>query len=111
VDWAFTLRELDVDAIPVNFFNPRPGTRLAEARKPAPAECLRALAMVRLVNPDRDVRAAGGREACLGHLQPLALFAANSIFTRGYLTTGGQSDDADRAMIEEAGFEVGLIEA
>lgn len=111
VDWALALRDLQVDAIPVNFFDPRPGTPLGNLARPKPADCLRTLAMVRLVNPGRDVRAAGGREACIGHLQPLVLFAANSIFTRGYLTTGGQGETADRAMIEQAGFRVASLEA
>ena len=45
-----------------------------------------------------------GREAGLGPLQPLALFAANSLFANGYLTTPGQGLDADLAMIRAAGF-------
>lgn len=110
-DWALALRDLDVDAIPVNFFNPRPGTPLQDTPTPAPAEGLRALAMMRLVNPARELRAAGGREACLRHMQPLALYMVNSIFTNGYLTTPGQGHAADVAMIRDAGFEIGALEA
>lgn len=111
VDWALTLRELEVEAIPVNFFNPRQGTPLAHLKSPPPADCVRALAMVRLVNPARDIRAAGGREVCLRHLQPLALYLANSIFTNGYLTTPGQGYGADLEMLVDAGFEVGALGA
>ena len=71
-----------------------------------PAEALKILAMFRLVNPDREIRIAGGREAVLGSMQVLALYPANSMFTRGYLTTGGQGCDADRLMLEAAGFKV-----
>lgn len=106
VDLAFALRELEVESIPVNFLDPREGTPLAAQEKLPPADCLRALCMFRLVNPTRDIRAAGGREVCLRHLQPLALYPANSIFTGGYLTTGGQGETKDLAMIEEAGFYV-----
>ncbi len=106
VDLAFALRELDVDSIPVNFFNPRPGTGLADRPAIPPSYALRALAMVRLVNPTKDIRAAGGREAVLRSLQPLAFFAASSIFVEGYLTTPGQGADADRRMIADAGFEI-----
>ena len=49
---------------------------------------------------------AGGRELNLGSLQPLALFAANSIFIGDYLTTPGQSAAADYRMIEDLGFEI-----
>ncbi|NOX25565.1 MAG: biotin synthase BioB [Deltaproteobacteria bacterium] len=101
---AFALKEAGSDAVPVNFLNPRPTTVLAEQPRLKPAECLRILAMLRLVLPDREVRVAGGREVCLGAMQPLALFAADSIFTRGYLTTPGQGIAQDRTMITEAGF-------
>ena len=111
VDLAFALRELGVDSIPVNFLDPRPGTRLEGLTRIRPTEALKALAMFRFVNPDREIRIAGGREAVLGAMQVLALYPANSMFTRGYLTTAGQGCEADRAMVEAAGFEVtALIE-
>lgn len=110
VDLALALRALGPDSIPVNFFNPRPGTKLARRQKPPAAECLKTLCMFRLANPRSEIRAAGGRELCLGSLQPLALFAANSLFTNGYLTTPGQGFAADLAMIESAGFHVEHIE-
>ena len=90
VDLAFALRELDADSIPVNFLDPRPGTPLEGLTRLTPADCLRTLAMFRFVNPDREIRIAGGREACIGSLQVLSLYAANSMFTVGYLTTSGQ---------------------
>ncbi|MDZ4199124.1 MAG: biotin synthase BioB, partial [Kiritimatiellia bacterium] len=85
VDMAFEIAELDVDSIPVNLLDPRPGTALETRPRMTPAEALRALAMFRWVMPSKEIRVAGGREACLRSLQPLALFAANSIFTEGYL--------------------------
>ncbi|NCC52707.1 MAG: biotin synthase BioB [Spartobacteria bacterium] len=110
VDLAFSLRELNVDSIPVNFFNPRPGTPLAGITPIDALDCLRALCMFRFVNPSKDIRAAGGRETNLRRLQPLALFPANSIFTQGYLTTDGQGHAADLEMIEDAGFVIATIE-
>jgi biotin synthase len=71
--------------------------------------CLKALAMFRFVLPKADLRVAGGREVILGTLQPLALFAANSFFTNGYLTTPGAEPSADWRMIEEAGFEAEVL--
>ena len=38
--------------------------------------------------------------------QPLALFAANSIFVEGYLTTPGQNHSAAHEMVERMGFSV-----
>ena len=74
-----------------------------------PAECLKSLCMFRFVHPACDIRVAGGREVNLRHLQPLALYAANSMFTEGYLTTGGQGHEQDMAMIADAGFRVAAI--
>lgn len=106
VQLAFELRALEVESIPVNFLDPRPGTPLGDLPRLTPQDCLRALAMFRFVNPSRDIRVAGGREVNLRQLQPLALYPANSIFCNGYLTTGGQGPEADLAMIAAAGFRV-----
>lgn len=104
VDMALALREIGVESVPVNFLDPRPGTPLEEVERIAPADALRALAMFRLANPEADVRVAGGREVTLGAMQPLALWAANSFFTDGYLTTPGAAPSDDWLMIEQAGF-------
>lgn len=106
VELAFAVRELDIDSIPVNFLNPRPGTPLERERNLTPGRCLKALALFRFLNPAKDIRAAGGREVNLRHLQPLSLYPANSVFAEGYLTTRGQGSDELRRMIEDLGFEV-----
>jgi biotin synthase len=106
VDVAAELRALEVESLPVNFLIPIDGTPLGERRPPPPGDCLRALALFRLTNPRAEIRAAGGRERCLGEAQGLALFAANSIFVEGYLTTPGQRRDDALTMIATLGFEV-----
>jgi biotin synthase len=107
VDLAFALADLEVDSVPINFLDPRPGTPFEDKANPlTPNDCLRGLAMVRFVMPSVEVRIAGGRETTLRDLQPLALYPANSMFTAGYLTTGGQDYDTDKRMIEDAGFEI-----
>lgn len=42
----------------------------------------------------------------LRSLQPLGLYAANSIFIGDYLTTEGQAHNADWELIEDLGFEI-----
>src|ERR1039457_1467606 len=44
VELAETLRELDVDTVPINFLNPVEGTRLADADFLTPMECLKIIA-------------------------------------------------------------------
>lgn len=106
VDVAFSLRELDADSIPINFLNSIPGTPLAHLNDLDPRRCLKALAMFRFVCPSKEIRASGGREVNLRSLQPLALYAANSIFVGDYLTTEGQEATEDHRMIEDLGFEI-----
>ena len=89
----------------VRFLNPIDGTPLAGQDDLTPQYCLRALAMFRFVNPDCEIRIAGGRELHLGSLQPLGLYAANSLFVGDYLTTSGQAPEKDEQMIREMGFE------
>lgn len=104
VELAFTVRGLGAHAVPVNFLDPRPGTPMQNRSMLTPAECLRSLAMFRLVHPRCELRLAGGRERCLKSMQPLALYAVDSIFTNGYLTTSGQGLQTDLDMIKDAGF-------
>jgi biotin synthase len=106
VDLAFALRELRVESLPVNFLMPIDGTPFDDRHELTPGRCLRALCLMRLTNPESEIRVAGGRELNLGWFQPLALYAANSIFVEGYLTTPGQAASAAHKMIEEMGFEV-----
>ena len=107
VDLAFALADLDVDSVPVNFLDPRPGTPFSGKPNPLdPNDCIRALCMMRFVCPTAEIRVAGGREKTLRGLQSLALYPANSIFTAGYLTTGGAEYEEDKQMIEDAGFEI-----
>lgn len=111
VELALLLRELEVESVPLNFLDPRPNTPLADIERMSPRTCLRALAMFRFVHPETDLRVAGGREAVLGHMQPLALYAANSLFTNGYLTTPGAEPSDDWQMITQAGFEPQVMSA
>jgi biotin synthase len=108
LDLAFSLRDLDVDSVPVNFLDARPGTPLEGYPLVEPAYALRALCMFRFVHPRTDLRVAGGREITLRALQAMALYPANSIFTQGYLTTGGATAHSDHQMIKDAGFELEL---
>ncbi|MBI3895315.1 MAG: biotin synthase BioB [Acidobacteria bacterium] len=104
VELAFSLRELDVDSIPVNFLIPIPGTPLGGVEYLTPQKCLAILCLFRLVNPSKELRIAGGREYHLRSFQPLGLYIADSIFIGDYLTTRGELPEKDLQMIEEAGF-------
>lgn len=106
VEMAFELRQFQAESIPLNFLNSIEGTPLEARAELTPLFCLKALAMFRFVNPRSELRIAGGRELHLRSLQPLGLYAANSIFVGDYLTTKGQPPEDDYRMIEDLGFEI-----
>jgi len=108
VEMAFALREIDADSIPVNFLNAIPGTPLEHAGRTPAMKALKVLALFRFICPAKEIRVAGGREVSLRTLQPLSLYAANSLFVGDYLTTEGQDVSADHQIIEDLGFEIEL---
>jgi biotin synthase len=106
IEVAFKLRELEVPSIPVNFLIPIDGNPLKSDGSLTPERGLRALAVMRLINPRAEIRVAAGREGHLRGLAPLALWPANSLFVEGYLTTRGDAVTETYRMIRDAGFEV-----
>lgn len=106
VDVAFTLKELGVISIPVNFFLPLQNHAVRSPNSLTPEYCLRVLSVFRLVNPNAELRLAAGREVHLRSLQAMALFVANSLFAEGYLNTPGDSMAKTLALIHDAGMVV-----
>ncbi len=106
IGMARHLRDLGAESIPVNLLHPVDGTPMGSAGEVRPLFALKVLAAFRLLCPDREIRVAGGRESTLRSMQPLAFYAANSMFVGDYLTTDGQAIDADHKMIEDMGFTI-----
>jgi biotin synthase len=107
LELAFELRELEPDEVPLNFLNPRPGTPLAGQRPLAAQDALRAIAIFRLVFPDRIIRYAGGRELVLRDLQALGLVGGvNGMIVGNYLTTAGRPAAEDVKLVEDLGMPV-----
>ena len=106
LDLAFALRDINPDSIPLNMLHPIPGTPLADTTHLTPQRCLTILCLFRFIHPQRELRAAGGREFNLRSLQPMALYVADSLFVNGYLTTPGQPSPEVEQMLEDMGFEV-----
>ncbi len=106
VSMACSLRDLDVDSVPLNFLMPVPGTPLAGAVRIPPLEALHSLALFRLLLPAKEIRICGGRETGLGVFHPLIFFAGADGFMIGnYLTRTGLDPGADLAMLREIGLE------
>lgn len=109
IDFALALRAESPDSIPINFLHPIDGTPLGGAAPLAPARCIKALCLMRFLNPTAELRVAGGREHNLRSFQPLALYPGNALFVGGYLTTPGQIPHEAWQMIQDWGFEIELL--
>ena len=105
LDMMFTLREIGVDVMPINFLNAIHGTPLAGMEKLLPMECLKVIAIARFVLPDVELKVAGGREVCLRDLQSWIFFAgADSTMIGNYLTTYGRKPEMDHQMVKDLGL-------
>ncbi len=103
---AKELRHLEVASLPVNFFLPISGTRLAEMPTLTPDYCLRVLCLYRFLNPRAEIRVAAGREHHFRSMEVMALYPANSMFIDGYLNAEGSTASRTLQMIRDAGFTI-----
>ena len=107
IDLAFTLKNLDVDVVPLNFLHPVSGTPLESSIPLPPMEALRIISVFRFVLPDKEIKIAGGREKNLRGLQSWIFYAgANSTMIGNYLTTKGRKAEDDLEMIKDLGLEL-----
>jgi len=107
VELLDTIRSLKPQSIPLNFLVPIPGTKLAEARSLTPLECLKTIAVARLMAPTANIRVCGGRELNLKDRQPDIFRAgADALMIGGYLVTAGNPVEKDKKMIADAGMRL-----
>jgi biotin synthase len=107
VELALTLRELDVDSVPINFLNPIPGTLLETADFITPIDCLTTIALFRLILPAKKITVCGGREKNLRDLQSwIFLAGASGTMIGNYLTTTGRPPEDDWQMLRDLELEV-----
>ncbi len=106
VDMLMELREIQPEALPINFLLPIPGTPLEHADMSglSTAYCMKVLCLARLLVPKTDIRCAAGREVYFKGEEKMLLRVVDSIFASGYLTAGGQGIKDTIKTIEDAGF-------
>jgi biotin synthase len=101
IELAETLRELDVESVPLNFLNPQPGTPFASLTPLPPLEILNNIAVFRYMLPQAEIRIAGGRQF-LGDLQSMIFMAgASGVMIGDYLTTAGRKVEDDLRMLQD----------
>jgi biotin synthase len=102
VELALTLRELDVDSVPLNFLNPIAGTPLENHQSISAMDCARAITMFRYFLPKKPISVCGGRETNLRELQSWIFMAgASGTMIGNYLTTTGRNRDIDLQMFAD----------
>ena len=102
VELALTLRELDIDSVPLNFLNPIAGTPLENHQSISAMDCARAITMFRYFLPKKPISVCGGRETNLRELQSWIFMAgASGTMIGNYLTTTGRNRDIDLQMFAD----------
>lgn len=105
IELALTLREeVKPSVVPLNFLSPIAGTAMEKTPPLEPMECLRIIAMFRLVLPTTDLKVAGGR-VNLRDMHSWAFYAgATSCISGNYLTTTGRATCDDLKLITDLGL-------
>lgn len=107
LELAFSLRELDVEEVPLNFLDARPGTPMQQKTPLNPMDALRVCAIYRLVLPRIILRYGGGRELILRDLQAFGLRGGvNAMVIGNYLTTEGRQATDDLQLLKDLGMPV-----
>ena len=106
VDMLLELREIQPEALPINFLLPIKGTPLgnADISQLTTEYCMKVLCLARLLVPEADIRCAAGREVYFKGEEKKLLSVVDSIFASGYLTEGGQGIEDTLKAITDAGF-------
>jgi len=100
LELAFTLQDLGVDGVPLNFLNPIPGTKMEGRSLLAPLEALKCISLFRFILPDREILVCGGREVTLRDYQSWVFYAgASGLMIGNYLTTAGRNIESDMEMV------------
>lgn len=102
ISMAISLRELQVDSVPINILMPLPGTPFAHLPAIPVGAVLRSIALYRLIHPRIPLRLAGGREAIFDDLLGTAFMTGiDGMMIGGYLTQRGRSPEADSRFVEK----------
>ena len=108
VEFAFALKEIAPDSIPVNVLHPIDGTPLGGRGILDPERVVDSVAFLRLVNPSTPLRFAGGRRDMSDETAAKCIYVGMSAGIAGpLLTTPGADFDDDRELALKAGYSVG----
>ena len=112
VEFAFALKEIAPDSIPVNVLHPIKGTPLGGKGILDPERVVDSVALLRLVNPSTPLRFAGGRRDMTDEAAAKCIYVGMSAGIAGpLLTTPGANFNDDRELALRAGYAVSCAES
>ncbi len=103
LDMAISLAELEIKSIPINILIPVKGTPLENLPPLNADDVLRAVAFFRYINPEADIRLAGGRKLLLNNGCAAFSGGASAAITGDMLTTSASTIAEDKKMLREMG--------
>lgn len=106
IDMAFDLNELGIKSIPVNSLMPIKGTPFANLPRLTEEDILRTIAIFRYINPEADIRLAGGRALMSENGRKSFISGASASITGNMLTTSGSTIASDRQMLRDLNRDV-----
>lgn len=107
VEFAFALKDIAPDSIPVNVLHPIEGTPLGAMPLLDADRIVDSVALLRLVNPSVPLRFAGGRRDMSDETAAKCIYVGMSAGIAGpLLTTPGADFDDDRELALRAGYTV-----
>ena len=107
IEFAYYLREMGTESIPLNLLQPIAGTPLEHVAPLTEREVLTSIALFRLIHPRAWLRFAGGRMQLSYAQQQKAIYVGiNAAITGDFLTTTGQNIATDLELIAKCGKRV-----
>ncbi|MGN1318566.1 MAG: biotin synthase BioB, partial [Lachnospirales bacterium] len=106
ISMAFTLKELDVNSIPINVLTPIPNTPFENNTLLNEDEILRTVAIFRYINPKAEIRIAAGRNRLKDNGINAFYSGANATITGDFLTTTGSTIAEDIKMFKDNKFTI-----
>lgn len=106
IDFAFELRDLNPDSVPINILSPIPGTPLENQPLISEEEIARTVALFRFILPRKALRFAGGRLRVSRQMQMRIIRGGmHGVLMGDMLTTVSNAIEDDKKMFRDAGLD------